>query len=79
MDSFRVDVGVGVSDDWKRERNERARREYLRKITDPAENRMRTRTARQQLSDAMDALKGPGDIPLPDADDESTTRSGVLL
>ena len=76
MDSFRVDVGVGVSDDWKRERNERARREYLRKITDPAENRMRTRTARQQLSDAMDALKGPGDIPLPDADDGSLR--GVL-
>lgn len=66
-----------MSDDWKRERNERARREYLRKITDPAENRMRTRTARQQLSDAMDALKGPGDIQLPDADDSSSLR-GVL-
>lgn len=59
-------------DEWKRERNERARREHLRKITDPAMNRMRTRTAKQQLADAQAALRGPDDIP--DADDSSAWR-----
>ena len=60
---------VGMTDAWKRERNELARREHLRKITDAAENRMRTRTARQQLADAMEEGKAPRDLPLPDADD----------
>lgn len=58
-------------DDWKRERNELARRSYLRKITDPAENRMRTRTAKQQLADAMQRGEAPEDLPVPDADDSS--------
>jgi hypothetical protein len=48
-------------------------------ITSPAENRMRARTAKEQHAAALDALKGPDDVPLPDADDESTTRAGVLL
>lgn len=48
-------------------------------ITDPASNRMKTRTAKEQHAAALDALKAPDDVPLPDADDESTTRSGVLL
>ena len=48
-------------------------------ITSPAENRMRARTAKEQHAAALDALKGPDDIPPPGADDESTTRAGVLL
>ena len=48
-------------------------------ITSPAENRMRARTAKEQHAAALDALKAPDDVPLPDADDESTTRAGVLL
>ena len=48
-------------------------------ITSPAENRMRARTAKEQHAAALDALKGPDDVPLPDADGESTTRAGVLL
>lgn len=48
-------------------------------ITSPAENRMRARTAKEQHAAALDALKGPDDIPPPDADGESTTRAGVLL
>jgi len=58
-------------DDWKRERIERDRREYLRKITDPAMNRMRQRTAKQQLAEAMRQSRGPDEIPMPDADDSS--------
>ena len=50
-----------------------------RKITEAADNRMRTRTAKGQRANALDALKAPDDVPLPDADDESTTRAGVLL
>lgn len=55
--------------DWKRERNELARREHVRKTLDAAYLRMRTRTAKEQQADALAALKGPGEIPLPDADD----------
>jgi len=58
-------------DDWKRERIERSMRDHLRKITDPAENRMRTRTAKQQLADAMKQGEAPEDLPVPDADDSS--------
>ena len=38
-------------------------------ITDPASNRMKTRTAKEQHAAALEALKGPDDIP--DSDDES--------
>ena len=48
-------------------------------ITSPAESRMRARTAKEQHAAALDALKAPDDVPLRDADDESTTRAGVLL
>lgn len=48
----------------------------LRKITSQAENRMRTRTAREQLANALAAGQGPADIPLPDADDSALR--GVL-
>lgn len=61
-------------DDWKRERNEQAAREYLRKTLDASENRMRTRTAKEQLAEAMKASRGPDEIPMPDADDASFKR-----
>ena len=48
-------------------------------ITDQSYARMKARTAKEQHAAALDALKAPDDVPLPDADDESTTRSGVLL
>lgn len=38
-------------------------------ITSPSENRMRAHTAREQHAAAMDALKGPDDLPY--SDDES--------
>lgn len=57
--------------EWKREQIERDRRYLVRKTMDAAENRMRTRTAKEQLADAMAASRGPDDIPLPDADDSS--------
>lgn len=47
--------------------------------TSPAENRMRARTAKEQHAAMLEAMRGPDDLPLPDADGESTTRSGVLL
>jgi hypothetical protein len=55
--------------DWKRGRIELARREYVRKTTDAAYMRMRTRTAKEQHADALQELKGLEEIPLPDADD----------
>lgn len=58
--------------DWKRERNEQAAREYLRKTTDAAYMRMRTRTAKEQLADAIERGKGGEEIP--DADDASAWR-----
>lgn len=61
-----------MTTDWKRERNERARRELFRKITDPATNRMRTRTAKQQLAAELASLRGPDEIP--DADDSSVAK-----
>ena len=56
-------------DEWKRDR-----REYLRETADPAFMRMKTRTAKEQHADAMRTLRGPDDIPLPDADDSSVKR-----
>lgn len=61
-------------DEWKRENVERAKREYLRKTTDAAYLRMRTRTAKEQLADALKRSQGPDEIPLPDADDSSVKR-----
>ena len=47
-------------------------------ITSPAESRMRLRTAKEQHAQALaDASREQQDS-IPDADDESTTRSGVL-
>lgn len=59
-------------DDWKRENIERARREHLRKTTDAAYMRMRTRTAKEQLADALKRNQGPDEIP--DADDSSVAK-----
>lgn len=59
-------------DEWKRERIERSRRDYLRKITDAAEGRMRARTAKDQLAEALSRTRGPEEIP--DADDASAWR-----
>lgn len=59
------------TNDWKRERDELARRQHLRKITDPAENRMRTRTAREQLQAAQRELNREQGESIPDADDSS--------
>lgn len=58
----------------QREHQEQDRRFLLRKTLGAAENRMRQRTAKQQLADAMAASRGPDDIPLPDADDSSAWR-----
>jgi len=46
----------------------------FRKITSAADNRMRNRTAKQQLAEALAALKGPDEIPDDDADDASLKR-----
>lgn len=55
----------------QRERNERDRRYLRRKITDPATNRMRERTAKEQLAAAQaEMARGPDDV-VPDADDSS--------
>lgn len=57
--------------EWKRDRDEMALREYVRKTTDAAYLRMRTRTAKEQHAAAMASLRGPDDSPPPDADDSS--------
>lgn len=59
-------------DEWKRERLETDRRYLLRKTLDAAESRMRTRTAKQQLADAIRAGRGTEEIP--DADDASAHK-----
>lgn len=58
--------------DWQWERLQNDRRYLARKTLDAAENRMRTRTAKQQLADAMAASRGPDEIP--DADDSSAWK-----
>ena len=58
-------------DEWKRERMETDRRYLIRKTLDAAESRMRARTAKEQLAEALAELKrGPDDV-VPDADDSS--------
>lgn len=50
----------------------------LKKITDSAHNRMLTRTAKEQLTEALkEASRGVDDV-VPDADDEAMQRAGVL-
>ena len=54
----------------------------FRKISDRAENRMRTRTAKQQLADALaasEAERKPTNFPTPDDDgDDSAMRNNIL-
>ena len=65
--------------EWKSEQIERDRRYLARKTMDAAENRMRTRTAKEQMAQAMaDANRGPSEA-IPDADDSAATRTGVLI
>lgn len=53
--------------------------EGYRKISSQAHGRMLTRTAKEQMAQAMaDANRGPDDV-VPDADDESASRTSVLL
>ena len=67
-----------MPDQWRRDNIERGRQYLLRKITDPASNRMRTRTAKEQLAAAQrDLERGPDDV-VPDADDAAMRRAGVL-
>jgi hypothetical protein len=58
--------------EYQRERRELDRRYLLRKTLDAAENRMKTRTAKQQLAEAMRVSRGPDEIP--DADDGSVQK-----
>ena len=73
----------GMTPDEKRAFVERVQAEQadylhsLRKITDSAENRMMTRTAKEQHRDALRELnRGPDDV-IDDADDSSIQR-GML-
>lgn len=50
----------------------------FRKVTDPADSRMRSRTAKEQLEAVIRELNKPRDESVPDADDESTRRDRVL-
>lgn len=64
--------------EWKSEQIERDRRYLVRKTMDAAENRIRTRTAKEQMAQAMaDANRGPSEA-IPDADDSAANRAGVL-
>jgi hypothetical protein len=61
----------------QKERINTDRRHLLRKINDPATNRMRERTAKEQLAAALkDQQRGPDDV-IPDADD-SAAWAGVM-
>lgn len=61
----------------QRERNADDLRYLRRKMTDPAANRMRERTAKEQLAAAQrDLERGPDDV-VPDADDQSAW-AGVM-
>lgn len=73
VSTFGLVVGVDAMTDKPRRKPDSF---PMRKISDAAESRMRSRTAREQLADTLAALKGPEDIPLPDADDASV--AGVL-
>lgn len=61
----------------QRERNAHDLAYLRRKITDPATNRMRGRTAREQLAAAQaEMARGPDDV-VPDVDD-SSAWAGVM-
>lgn len=60
-----------MTDEWKRERNELARRQAARKTTDAAHKRMRERTAREQFLAAQAKLNREQEDSIPDADNDS--------
>lgn len=47
-------------------------------ITDPADNRMKTRTAKEQLAKTLAGAQRPEPDSVPDADAESAKRDRVL-
>lgn len=57
-----------MSDTKRRDRDA----DDFRRIPDPAENRMRTRTAREQFAALLQRRQGPDEIP--DADDASAWK-----
>lgn len=63
---------------YQRERSNTEGRYLLRKSLDAAENRMRNRTARQQLADAMEASRAPRDLPEPDDGDDASAQRHAL-
>jgi hypothetical protein len=62
-------------DQWKRDRDQKAIQQHLRKITNQAENRMRSRTALAQLEEARRTLRGPD---AGEDTDDASTRRGLL-
>lgn len=58
----------------QRERLELDRRHLLRKTTAQAAERMRRKTAREQLAEAQTYLQRGQDDVVPDADDENVRR-----
>lgn len=55
--------------------------QQYQKITDQATNRMKTRTAKQQLAEALAASaaeRKPPDFPAPDDEDDSSLRTNML-
>lgn len=50
----------------------------FRKISSNADSRMRSRTAKEQLEAVLRELERKETDSVPAADDESTTRTGVL-
>lgn len=66
------------TDPWKREQVERDRQFLVRKMTSAAEGRMRERTAKQQLVEALAASREPQrDHPEPEDADDASTQRGV--
>lgn len=51
---------------------------FSSKITEDARERMARRTAQQQLSDTLRELREADPPEVPDADDSSATRDGVM-
>ena len=60
------------------ERLEQDRRHLLRKITSAADDRMRSRTAKEQLAEALKAGQAPDDLPEPDHCEDVLHMVGVM-
>ena len=67
-----------MPEQWKRDNIERSRQHLLRRMASQAENKMRERTAHEELAaHFQNSQRGPDDV-VPDADDGSMRRTGVL-